>query len=94
MQDHDLTKLEIIPENATYFADVLTKIYDRKASEIFVIMNKEETTILKNPGLSRPWSSLSFKQAELTSREVGSGAHATTLQHALKKLIAYNAKRN
>jgi len=94
MQDHNLTKLEVTPENATLIGDYITRIYDRKASEIFVIMNKEETTILKNPGLGRPWSSLSFKQAELTSREVGSGAHATTLQHALKKLIAYNAKRN
>lgn len=94
MQDHALTKLEVTPENATLLADQITKIYDKKARDIFVIMDKEEKTILKNPGLGRPWSSKVFKMAEHVAKQVGHGAHVVTLEYALKKLIQVHAKRN
>lgn len=94
MQDHQLTKLEVTPENATFLADQITRIYDRKAKDIFVIMDKEEKTVLKNPGLARPWSSKVFKMAEHTARQVGHGAHVVTLDYAMKKLIQVHAKRN
>lgn len=94
MQDHALTKLEVTPENATFLADQITSLYDKKARDIYVIMSKDETTILKNPGLGRPWSSKVFKMAEHVAKGVGNGAHVTTLEYAMKKLISVHAKRN
>lgn len=94
MQDHALTKLEVTPENATLLADQIANLYDKKARDIYVIMSKDETTILKNPGLGRPWSSKVFKMAEHVAKQVGNGAHVVTLEYAIKKLMQTHAKRN
>jgi hypothetical protein len=63
----------------------LARLHDRKADEIFVIMNKSRTTVLKDPGLGRPFSTTLRKRAEQVQREAG--GVVVTLGEAIKILI-------
>lgn len=71
-------------------ASDLAQIYDRKADSLFVIMDAKHTTVVKDPGLNRPWCSPNVKLAEVTAkqieRESGIKTHVVTLSDAIKFL--------
>ena len=69
-----------------------TRLHDRIASEIYVIMNKSMTTVLKDPGLNRPFSHRSKKFAESVQKETG--GMVVTLEFAIKHLIEKGLKLN
>jgi len=66
-------------------AAALTRIYDRKASELFVILNKDRTTCLVDPGTNKPYCTPNFKMAENIAREYR--GIVSTLSDAIKTLF-------
>lgn len=47
-------------------------------NRLWVVMDKDRSTVLKDPGLNRPWSNLSRKRAEAVAKEVGGVAELLT----------------
>ncbi len=68
----------------------LSQLYDRKADSLYVIMDDKHTTVVRDPGLNRPWCSPNAKLAELTARDTtrasGRKTHVVTLNDAIKFL--------
>jgi len=69
----------------------ITRIYDQKADRIFVLMDKDKTTCVKDPGLGRPWSTVNIKLAETRAKEISKDirepVHVVTLSDAIKLLL-------
>jgi hypothetical protein len=92
MQDHHLTRYTP-PESADAFKDLIGDMFERKAHEIFVIMNSAHTTVLKDPGLDRPWASTNKLRAENIARQVGKDAVVVSLNDAVEYLFKKSSKK-
>tara|TARA_R110000868_G_scaffold136214_6_gene349076 strand:- start:148 stop:429 length:282 start_codon:yes stop_codon:yes gene_type:complete len=66
----------------------------RVGESTYVIINKTGTSIVEDPGLSRPWSTHNKKLAEVRASEIGHGASVLTLADAVKQLIKAQIARN
>jgi len=77
-------------------ANDLAQIYDRKADSLFVIMDEKRTTVVKDPGLSRPWCSPNVRIAEVTAKQIGLETGTTpyvcTLSDAIKLLCGEHVR--
>jgi len=84
------------------FSKVITDIdvqtakamYERTANAVFVVINKAGTSVLQDPGMSRPWSSHNKKIADEMAARVGKGASAITLAEAARILMRKLAENN
>ena len=66
--------------------DQLGMMHGKKKSEIYVVLSKDGSTVMKDPGMERPWSSHNKKIAEMHAKE--NGGYATdliTAMHAIMK---------
>lgn len=85
-----LTALEITRDKVREYTDALQRAHDRTAKNIFVVMNREETTCLVDPGLQRPFSTRQFKYAEHVAKAASRqypGCHVMTLERAIDILM-------
>lgn len=48
--------------------DTLGHLHGKRRRDIYVLISKDGSTLLKDPGLERPWSSPNRKYAEDTAR--------------------------
>lgn len=69
-------------------------MYERTANRIFVVINKAGTSVLQDPGLSRPWSSTNKKIADEMAKRCGHGASAITLGEATRILVRSEIQKN
>ncbi len=67
------------------FRDMFEKLYDRKASEIYLVFSKDKKQHLRMPGQKKPWTSKIYKHAETVARE--SGGVLVTLEFAIKTMF-------
>ncbi len=97
MSPEDSAKFDKAREEAArqHLAEVKDKlvayIMDIKAKSHFVVMDKERTTLLKDPGMERPFMSPNQKQAELIAREAGGVVE--TAEDALRIIIKHLDKK-
>lgn len=72
-------------------SDVLGPLHGKLASDIYVLISKDGSTLVKDPGLDRPWSSTNKKVAEHMASELrrkdGVICYAITLADALPKVL-------
>lgn len=92
---------KIVTERSDYTAQELellqsslSNLVDRVGATLYVIMNKSETTVLIDPGLSKPWCTSNEKIAHSMTAGLQKqgfvGAHAVTLSYAIKRLVKQN----
>lgn len=88
---HDATsKITVRPDDSSPLdAATLARIYDRKASELFVVLNAARTTCLIDPGTHKPYCTPNLKMAENVAREYR--GVVSTLSDAIKTLYNRNA---
>ena len=72
--------------------EFLVYLMERRGSSLYVVVNKDGTSCLKDPGLNRPFSTANRKYAQLVASEAGNGASVLTLNEALN-LITRNARK-
>ena len=68
-------------------AERLSAIFDRKASEIFIVLDARGTTCLYDPGLRRTYSTPIRKVAENVARSLNPPGVVVTLAEGMKRLI-------
>lgn len=51
-----------------FHSDDLAALHGKKKSEIYVVLSKDGSTVLQDPGLDRPWSTPNKKYAEHHAR--------------------------
>jgi len=61
----------------------------RRAEDIFVIISKDGSTVVRDPGLSRPWHSPHKKLAEEHARNIGRGCRVVDLATAIKTVLMH-----
>lgn len=61
----------------------------KRPEDIFVIINKDGSTIVKDPGLDRPWHSMNRKYAEHHAKQIGHGCTVVDLPTALKSVMQH-----
>jgi len=61
------------------------RLFDRKADQLYVVANPAKTTVVKDPGLERPFCTPNLKMAEDVARKVG--GVVLTLADAIKTLM-------
>jgi hypothetical protein len=75
-----------------HFKDAFEKLYDKKASEIYLVFSKDKTQHFRSPGQKKPWTTKIYKHADRVAVE--SGGVVVTLEFAIKtmfnQLIAKN----
>ena len=83
-------RVQTVPLDSQAMVKLMADLYDRKSSELFVIMDAAKTTVVKDPGLGRPWCSPNHRIAESHARtitkETGRPTIVTTLQDAITTL--------
>lgn len=65
----------------------LRSIVGKKPEEIFVVISQDGSTLVRDPGLSRPWHSIYKKLAEEHAKNIGQGCVAIDLATALKSVL-------
>jgi hypothetical protein len=91
MHQNATPQITVSPDHSSPLdAATLSRIYDRKASELFVILDKQRTTCLVDPGTRKPYCTPSVKMAENVAREYN--GIVSTLSDAIKTL--YNQSAN
>lgn len=68
--------------------DFLTQLIERKGQQLYVVVDKRGKTVLRDPGMNRPYTATTFKQADHTAKQC-SGV-ALTLSDAIKLLSKNN----
>lgn len=59
----------------------------KRPEDIFVIISKDGSTVIKDPGLGRPWSSPNRKLAEHHAKSIGRGCTVVDLATAIKSVL-------
>ena len=67
------------------YKDMFEKLYDKKASEIYLVFSKDKTQHVRMPGQARPWTTKLRKHAEQVAKE--SGGFVVTLEFAIKTMF-------
>lgn len=71
----------------------LPLLHSHKPADIYVILSGDGSTIVKDPGLNRPWSSTNRKLADhiaaLITKQTGSPCHAVTLDTAIPSILRH-----
>ena len=62
--------------------DSLREFHGAKGTEIYVVLSKDGSTVLKDPGMDRPWSSKNKKIAEHHAKQ--NNGYAVDLITAMK----------
>ncbi len=70
---------------------LLRQVIEKSGRNVFVVMNKAGTTVLKDPGMDMPYHVRNKKIAEKVARE--SGGVAVDLETAIKQLEAHYKSR-
>lgn len=52
-------------------SDFLGQLHGKRKKDIYVILSRDGSTVLKDPGLDRPWSSPNKKLAEHHAKQMG-----------------------
>jgi hypothetical protein len=60
-----------------------------KPETIFVILSRDGSTVVKDPGLGRPWSSRNRKLAEDHAKRIGHGATVCDLLTAANHVLRH-----
>ena len=68
--------------------DHLARFHGTNPRNIFVIMDKELSTVLQDPGLDRPWSNTNRKIAEHHARQVG--GVVVPYDEAIRRVITHH----
>lgn len=68
-----------------HFKDAFEKLYDKKASEIYLVFSKDKTKHVRMPGQSKPWTTKIYKHADRVAIE--SGGVVVTLEFAIKTMF-------
>lgn len=55
----------------TEVIDGIARLFDTRASELFMIISQDKKSHVKAPGLSRPWVTRNRVHADQVAREVG-----------------------
>lgn len=61
----------------------------KRPEDIFVIISKDGSTIVKDPGLDRPWHSTNRKLAEHHAKSIGRGCTVVDLPTALQSVLKH-----
>ena len=65
----------------------LGALHGKLKRDIYVILSKDGSTVLKDPGMSRPWSSPNKKLAEHHAKEMG--GIAVDLETAMRAVMRH-----
>jgi len=68
-------------------------LFETKADQLYVIMDKAGTTVLKDPGLDRPWATTNLKIAEHVVKDIPNG-RVVTLKHAVDTILKHNIDKS
>jgi hypothetical protein len=71
---------------------LLDQILRRTGHTVYVVVNREGTSVVKSPGLEEPFHTTNRKYADQVAREIGNGASAQTLSDAVT-IITRNLSR-
>lgn len=71
MIDNSFPQDPIIHKPTQPTSDVLSEFHGKPKTEIYVILSEDGSTILKDPGMDRPWSSPNRKFAEHHAKAIG-----------------------
>lgn len=52
-------------------SDELNLLHGKRSGDIYVILSKDGSTVVKDPGMNRPWSSRNKKFADHMAKKVG-----------------------
>lgn len=56
---------------------------------LWVIMDKDGSTVVKDPGLGQPWASTNKRIAEKYARDIGGGATVVDFDTALRRVLTH-----
>lgn len=59
----------IVPKAPIPMTDMLGMIHGKKKRDIYVVLSKDGSTVLQDPGTGRPWSSWNKKLADHHAKE-------------------------
>jgi len=68
--------------------ELAERILTRLGNNTYVVMNKDHTALLQDPGQNQPYHHTNKKAAEIVAREVG--GHVATFQEAFQILTKNN----
>jgi len=67
----------------------LGALHGKLKRDIYVILSKDGSTVLQDPGLNRPWSSPNKKLAEHHAKQRGLGEVAVDLETAIRAVARH-----
>lgn len=70
-------------------SDLRINMGGKRPEDIFVIISKDGSTLVKDPGLDRPWHSLHKGLAEEHAKRIGRGCVAVDLPTAIKSVTRH-----
>ena len=69
--------------------DRLGMLHGQRAENIYVILSEDGSTLVKDPGLNRPWSSPNKKIAEHIAKGIKGKCTVVTLDVAIKSVVSH-----
>ena len=69
----------------------LAFLHNKRPRNLYVVMDKDKSTVLMDPGLDRPWASPSRKLAELHAKE--NNGIVASLDEAVAAIIEHPKNR-
>ena len=70
-------------------SDLRINVGGKRPEDIYVIISKDGSTLVRDPGLGRPWHSLNKKLAEDQAKAIGRGCVAVDLVTAIASVIKH-----
>lgn len=68
---HDVGPIKTDPEVIKSYLNLMTDTERAAAGQLLVVMDKHRTTVVEQPGLSKPFSTKNRRYAELVAKEKG-----------------------